>query len=78
MVLVKDMEADETPDNLHRVGVAAKVLQIVHAEEENAHILVNNLERFIIDDLMQTEEGLVARVSYHYSPELSVNPELQA
>ncbi len=78
LVLAKDMEGDETPGNLHRIGVAAKVLQIVHADEENAHLLANNLERFIIDDISQTEEGMFARVTYHYSTELSVNPELQA
>lgn len=78
LVLVKDMEGEETPLNLHRVGVAAKVLQIVHSDEENAHLLANNLERFIIDEFVDVEEGVVARVTYHYSPELSVNPELQA
>jgi ATP-dependent Lon protease len=78
LVLAKDMEGDETPDNLHRVGVAAKVLQIVHADEENAHLLANNLERFIIENITATDEGMFARVEYHFSPELSVNPELQA
>ncbi|HKZ17150.1 MAG TPA: endopeptidase La, partial [Geobacteraceae bacterium] len=78
LVLAKDMDGEETPDNLHRVGVAAKVLQIVHADEDNAHLLANNLERFIIDDISETEEGMFARVTYHLAPELSVNPELQA
>jgi ATP-dependent Lon protease len=78
LVLVKDMEGEETPFNLHRVGVAAKVLQIVHADDESAHLLANNLERFIIDEFSDVEEGIVARVTYHYSAELSVNPELQA
>jgi ATP-dependent Lon protease len=78
LVLAKDMDGDETPENLHRVGVAAKVLQIIHADEENAHLLANNLERFIVDDISTTDEGMFARVTYHFSPELSVNPELQA
>jgi ATP-dependent Lon protease len=78
LVLIKDMEAEERPENMHRIGVAAKILQIVHADTENAHLLVNNLERFIIDDITQTEDGLVSKVTYHYSAELSVNPELQA
>jgi ATP-dependent Lon protease len=78
LVLIKDMEAEEKPENMHRIGVAAKILQVVHADEENAHLLVNNLERFIIDEISQTEEGLISKVTYHYSAELSVNPELQA
>ena len=78
LVLVKDMEGEETPLNLHRVGVAAKVLQIVHADEDSAHLLANNLERFIIDEFSELDDGIVARVTYHYTPELSVNPELQA
>ena len=78
LVLVKDSEGEESPDNLHRVGVASKILQVVHADDENAHLMLNNLERFIIDDVVTTEEGMVGRVTYHHSAELSVNPELQA
>jgi ATP-dependent Lon protease len=78
LVLIKGMDLEESPENMHRVGVAAKILQVVHADEDSAHVLVNNLERFIIDEITHSEEGLVSRVSYHYSTELSVNPELQA
>lgn len=78
LVLVKDSEGEESPDNLHRIGVASKILQVVHADDESAHLMLNNLERFIIDDVVATEEGMVARVTYHHSTELSVNPELQA
>lgn len=78
LVLMKDAYGEETPDNLHRVGVAAKILQIIHSDEENAHLMLNNVERFIIEQANKTEEGLIARVTYHYSAELSVNPELQA
>jgi ATP-dependent Lon protease len=78
LVLVKDMDSEETPQNMYRVGVAAKVLQIVHSDEDSAHILANNLERFIIEDLSASEEGMVAWVTYHFSAELSVNAELQA
>jgi len=40
--------------------------------------MLNNVERFIIEQANKTEEGLIARVTYHFSAELSVNPELQA
>lgn len=78
LVLLKEMEGEESPENLHRVGVAAKILQIMHADEDSAHLMLNNVERFIIDDITRANGGLVARVTYHYSAELSVNPELQA
>jgi ATP-dependent Lon protease len=78
LVLVKEADGEETPDNLHRVGVAAKILQVIHSDDESAHLMLNNLERFIIDQVTMSEEGIVARVTYHNSAELSVNPELQA
>ncbi|HOP41642.1 MAG TPA: endopeptidase La, partial [Geobacteraceae bacterium] len=78
LVLLKESDGEETPDNLHRVGVAAKILQVIHSDEESAHLMLNNLERFIVDRISLAEEGLIARVSYHFSAELSVNPELQA
>jgi ATP-dependent Lon protease len=40
--------------------------------------MLNNVERFIIEQATRTSDGLIARVTYHYSAELSVNPELQA
>ncbi|MRS02807.1 endopeptidase La, partial [bacterium] len=78
LVLVKEADGEETPDNLHRVGVAAKILQVIHSDDESAHLMLNNLERFIVDQVTMSEEGIVARVTYHNSAELSVNPELQA
>jgi len=78
LVLLKEMDGEESPENLHRVGVASKILQIMHADEDSAHLMLNNVERFIIDDITRADDGLVARVSYHLSAELSVNPELQA
>ncbi len=78
LVLLKEMDGEETPDNLHRVGVAAKILQVIHSDEESAHLMLNNLERFIVDKITMTADGLMAGVTYHFSAELSVNPELQA
>lgn len=78
LVLLKESDGEETPDNLHRVGVAAKILQVIHSDEESAHLMLNNLERFIVDRISLGEEGLVAQVTYHFSAELSVNAELQA
>jgi ATP-dependent Lon protease len=78
LVLVRNPEEADGPENLHRVGVAGKILKVVHAEEENLHFLFNCLERFSIEELSSAGEGLFARVRYHYGAELSVNPELKA
>jgi len=78
LVLVRDPKAKDSPKNLHRVGVAAKILKAIQADSETAHVLVNCLERFTIENLRETAAGLMARVKYHYSTEFSVNEELKA
>lgn len=78
LVLLKDPEAEEKPENLFRVGVAAKVVKAIEVEPEITHVLVNCLERFIVRDMDLGEMGLFARVDYHNATELSVNLELKA
>ncbi len=78
LVMVRDLEAGDSSENLHKTGVAGKIVKLVHADDENAHFLVNCLERFTIEELKETPEGLFARAKYHYSAEMSVNPELKA
>ncbi len=78
LVMVRDLEADDGPENLHRVGVVGKILKVAQMDEENANFLINALERFSIETLMNTDRGLYADVRYRYEPELSVNPELKA
>ncbi len=78
LVMVKDLEQEDGPENLHHVGVAAKVLKILHSDEESIHILVNCLERFTLTQVHDTGSTLFARVEYRPAAELSVNPELKA
>ena len=78
LVLLKNPEAEEKPENLHRVGVAAKVVKSVQVEPEVTHVLVNCLERFTAREMELGETGLFAQVDYHYATELSVNLELKA
>lgn len=78
LVLLKNPEAEEKPENLHRVGVAAKIVKAVQVEPEVTHVLVNCLERFTVRETDLGETGLFARVDYHYATELSVNLELRA
>ncbi len=78
LVLVRDPKAKDSPENLHRVGVAAKILKAVQTDSETVHALVNCLERFTIQNLTETPVGLTAVVKYHSSTEFSVNDELKA
>ena len=78
MVLVRDVDGEDGPENLHRIGVVGKILKIAQMDDENANFLINCLERFSIQKVMGTDQGLYAEVRYHYAPELSVNPELKA
>ncbi len=78
LVLVRDLEGEDTPENLHRVGVAAKIIRAVPGDEDTVQILVNCVERFRIREVGVTPAGLFAQVEYHEATELSVNPELKA
>jgi ATP-dependent Lon protease len=78
LVMVRDIEAEDGPENLQAVGVAAKILKILHADDDSIHVMVNCMERFSIVEVLPGRKLLAARVRYHYAPELSVNPELKA
>lgn len=78
LVLVKEPDAPDAPGNLHAVGVAGKIVKVIHADDESAQVLVNTLERFTVEEMTEAADGYFARVRYHYGTELSVNPELKA
>jgi ATP-dependent Lon protease len=76
--MVRDLESADSPENLHKIGVVGKIVKVVHADDESAHFLINCVERFSIEELKETPDGLFARAKYHLGTELSVNPELKA
>jgi ATP-dependent Lon protease len=78
LVLAKEIEEPDSPENLHHIGVVGRVMKVLHSDDDSIHLLVNCLERFSIVELSETEQGLFARVEYHHATELSVNPELKA
>ncbi len=78
LVLVRDVEGEDSAKNLYRVGVAGKILKAIKEDLGNAHVLISCLERFTIQEVGETPEGLLARVKYHYATELSPNQELKA
>jgi ATP-dependent Lon protease len=78
MVLVRNIEGKDEPDNLHKIGVVGKIVKILKSEEENIQVLVNCLERFTIRKLHETEDGLVGSVEYLKAPEDAQREELKA
>jgi len=78
LVMVRELDDDDGIENLHKVGVAAKIVKVLHTEKNAAHVLVNSLERFEIEDIQERGLTLYAQVRYHFAAELSVNPELRA
>ncbi|HJV36112.1 endopeptidase La [Geomonas sp.] len=78
LVLAKHADLPDGPDNLNAVGVAGKIVKIIHMDDNSAQFLINTLERFTVEEVTQTGGVLYGRVSYQYEPELSVNSELKA
>jgi ATP-dependent Lon protease len=78
LVLARDINAADSPENLYRIGVAAKILRAAHSEGEEANILVDCVQRFSIEEITKAEIGLLAKVKYYTVAEHAGNPELKA
>ncbi len=78
LLLVKSQDEEDTPENLHAVGVAAKILKAFKNEDGTAHILIGCLERFTAHDLKKTEIGISAEVEYHLATEMKGDEEIKA
>ena len=78
VVLLRDVNAAESPESLYRVGVAAKILRVFHGEGEGTSILVNCVERFTIEEISKADFGLIATVKYEVPAEVPITEELRA
>ena len=78
LVMVQELDEDDSTNNLQRVGVAAKILKLIHTEDDSAHVLVNSLERFSIDDVLEIDDIIYTDVTYFLSTVYTDNPELKA
>ncbi|GAB4239508.1 MAG: endopeptidase La [Acidobacteriota bacterium] len=78
LVLVKDPEGPDTPENLYDVGAAAKILKVFRQDDGSLHVLIGCLERFKIREVREVHGRLFAHVEYHYAQEVRVDPELKA
>ncbi|MFK5926783.1 MAG: endopeptidase La [Desulfuromusa sp.] len=78
LVMVQELDDPDSTTNLQRVGVAAKILKLIHAEDDSAHVLVNSLERFSIDEVLEINDIIYTDVTYFLSTVYTDNPELRA
>jgi ATP-dependent Lon protease len=78
VVLVKDPNEEDKPENLYRVGVAAKILREFQGEGEAFSILINCIDRFTINEISKAEFGMMAKVTYHQVPLFPITEELKA
>jgi ATP-dependent Lon protease len=78
IILIRDPEVAESPENLYRVGVAAKILRVFQGEGESTNILVNCVERFTVERISKAEFGFVADVKYQVPTKLEITEELKA
>src|SRR6476620_3729125 len=56
-----DTEAPD-PENLHKIGTAAIILQLVRGGDGAIRLIVQGLERIRLIDIVSTEPYLIARV----------------
>lgn len=59
-----DTQSEVGPENLFKVGTAAKILKRINLPEGGMHLLVNSLERFKINSYVHTQPQLLAKVEY--------------
>ncbi len=78
IVLVKNLGGGDSPENLHRVGVAAKIIRAFPGEGEMTTVLVNCVDRFTILDVKKAEFGMIAEVQYPAPSEVKIDEELKA
>ncbi|HNA80575.1 MAG TPA: LON peptidase substrate-binding domain-containing protein, partial [Turneriella sp.] len=59
-----DTSSEVGPDQLYRVGTAAKILKRINLPEGGMHLLVNSLERFRIQSFVHSTPQMLAKVEY--------------
>jgi len=78
VVLVRDPKGSETPENIYKVGVAAKILKAFQSDGDIPGILINCIERFTIKHIKKTGFGMAADVQYPLPEKPIKKEELKA
>ena len=71
-------EEDPTAESLYPIGTIARIVKLLKMGEDNYSLVVQGLARFRLDDLIQDEPYLKARVSPVGEEQTSGNVELEA
>ena len=78
IVLVKDINGNEHPENLYNIGVAAKILKVFPGDGDSASVLINCVERFRVREYKKVKFGTLANVEYPPPQAVQVSEELRA
>ncbi|MCG8333869.1 MAG: endopeptidase La [Proteobacteria bacterium] len=75
----ENLPLPESVDDLHKIGVVAKVLQVSGTKDGHyVHLMAQIVERFEIKDLMSTSPFLRGRVEYKYEQKSKSDEETKA
>jgi ATP-dependent Lon protease len=65
LVLIKEENSEkEAHDNIHKIGVIAKVLKKLNLPDGGTNILINTIHRFKVESYITKEPFLIAKISY--------------
>ncbi|MDH5527912.1 MAG: endopeptidase La [Nitrospirota bacterium] len=78
LLLAREEEGDFVPSNLYRVGVAARIHKMVEVQGHGLHLVVECMERFVVEHFLSEDLPLRARVRYHHETEYRDNLEIRA
>ena len=65
LLLQKESDAEQSPDNLYSVGTAASIVRFITAPDGTHHLICQGEERFTVLDYVSREPFLVARIEAH-------------
>ncbi len=78
LILVRDEEAPFSTENLHEVGVAAKVVKAVEVAGHGLHVIIECMERFRVQEFSAGPPHIRVRVKYQVETNYEDNVELRA
>ncbi|MCF6192363.1 MAG: endopeptidase La [Candidatus Hydrothermae bacterium] len=79
VVAQKDPQLEEPgPEDLYRVGVLGTILRMIRTPDEGIRVLLQGVRRVRVEDYVQTEPYLVARVVPFEEEPWEKTPELEA
>ncbi len=66
LVLVKDIEQDDSVDNLHLIGTAARIIKKINLPDGSVSILINSIKRIHVKKFISQDPVKMCVVEYLY------------